>query len=201
MYIFYSGPNDCYASAGVSKRNGADTSVDVIYLGRVLDKEAGIYKSRERGIFTFDPDTGEFGNAPENFVPPKTPDHRKKHKHVSVDFGDAFFVNEYLHASGMMEVVDSIEYGNRDTLHAMILFYMLSGLANCDAVHWYEGSIAVVPQNRVPVSYTKTANYYINSLDLSLRACLIIRRTFFLHFSMLFIIVVCVNIKKRKNSP
>lgn len=142
MYIFYSGPNDCYASAGVSKRNGADTSVDVIYLGRILDKEAGIYKSRERGIFTFDPDTGEFGNAPENFVPPKTPDHRKKHKHVSVDFGDAFFVNDYLHASGMMEVVDSIEYGNRDTLHAMILFYMLSGLANCDAIHWYEGSIA-----------------------------------------------------------
>lgn len=142
MYIFYSGPNDCYASAGVSKRDGAGTSVDVIYLGRVLDKAAGIYKSRERGVFTFDPDTGEFGTAPEGFVPPKTTDRRQKHKHVSVDFGDAFFMNEYLHASGMMEVVDSIEYGNRDTLHAMLLFYMLSGLANCDAIHWYEGNIA-----------------------------------------------------------
>lgn len=142
MYIFYSGPNDCYASVGVSKRKGASTSVDVVYLGRVLDREAGIYKSRERGVFTFDPDTGEYGTPPEDFIPPETMDRRKKHRRVSVDFGDAFFMDSYLHASGMMDVVNTIEYGNRDTLHAMLLFYMLSGLANCDAIHWYEGSIA-----------------------------------------------------------
>ena len=142
MYIFYSGDDDSYASAGVSKRDGANTSVDTIYLGRVLDKDAGIYKSRERGVFTFDPTTGEFGLPPEDYVPPNTVDRRKRRRGVSVDFGDAFFMNTYLHASGMMEVVDAISYGNRDTLHAMLLFYMLSGLANCDAIHWYEGSIA-----------------------------------------------------------
>lgn len=142
MYIFYSGPDDCYASAGVSKRNGTDTSVDVLYLGRVLDREAGIYKSRERGIFTFNPETGEFGTPPADYVPQETEYRRKKHKIVSVDFGDAFFMNSFIHASGMMDVVDKIEYGNRDTLHAMLLFYTLSGLANCDAIHWYEGNIA-----------------------------------------------------------
>lgn len=142
MYIFYSGTNDSYASAGISKRNGSDTSVDVIYLGRVLDKDAGIYKSRKRGIFTFNPETGEFGTPPEGYVPPKKEDRRKKHKKVSVDFGDAFFMNSFIHASGMMEVVNKIEYGNRDTLYAMLLFYTLSGLANCDAIHWYEGNIA-----------------------------------------------------------
>jgi len=142
MYIFYSGPNNCYASAGVSRRDGPNTSVDVIYLGRVLDREAGIYMSRERGVFTFDPDTGEFGTVPESFVPAGTVDHRKTRRRVSVDFGDAFFMDAYLHASGMMDVIDTIEYGNRDTLHAMLLFYMLSGMANCDAIHWYEGSVA-----------------------------------------------------------
>ena len=86
MYVFYSGPNDRYASAGISKRNGSNTSVDVIYLGRVIDKEAGIYKSRERGMFTFDSDSGEFGSVPENYVPPEIIDHRITHKHVSVDF-------------------------------------------------------------------------------------------------------------------
>ncbi len=40
-----------------------------------------------------------------------------------------------------MDVVDQIGYGNADTLHAMLLFYTLSGLANVDAVHWYEGNI------------------------------------------------------------
>ena len=86
--------------------------------------------------------SGEFGTVPESYVPPEIIDHRIKHKHVSVDFGDAFFMDTFLHASGMMGIVDTIEYGNRDTLHAMLLFYMLSGLANCDAVHWYEGSVA-----------------------------------------------------------
>lgn len=142
MYIFYSGPNGCYASAGTSKRHGAETSVDAIYLGRVLDKEKGIYQSRKRGIFTFDPATGEFGSPPESFVPPEHKDRRQKRRKVSVDFGDAFFMDSFLHASGMMEIVDTIDYGNRDTLHAMLLFYMLSGLANCDAIHWYEGSFA-----------------------------------------------------------
>ena len=141
MYIFYDRTGQ-YASAGVSSRDGAETSVDVTYLGRVLDKDRGIYKSRERGVFTFDPATGTFGSAPEDYVPPISDDRRRKQKHVSVDFGDAFFMNTYLHASGMMQIVDTIEYGNRDTLHAMILFYMLSGLANSDAIHWYEGSIA-----------------------------------------------------------
>ncbi len=142
MYIFYSGPDDCYASAGVSKRSGSSTSVDAVYLGRVLDKDAGIYKSRKRGIFTFDPETGEFGTVPEGYVPPNLQDGRKRQPGISVDFGDAFFINEFLHSSGFMEVVDRIEYGNPDTLHCMLLFYILSGLANCDAIHWYEGSFA-----------------------------------------------------------
>ena len=142
MYIFYSGPNDCYASAGVSKRKGSNTSVEVTYLGRVLDKEAGIYKNRERGIYTFDPVTEEYGSVPEDYVPAEITDHRKRLSHVSVDFGDAFFMDSYLHASGMMKVVNTIKYGNPDTLHAMLLFYMLSGLANCDVIHWYEGNIA-----------------------------------------------------------
>jgi hypothetical protein len=58
-----------------------------------------------------------------------------KRRRISVDFGDAFFMDTYLNASGMMDVINVIEYGNRDTLHAIVLFYMLSGLANCDAIH------------------------------------------------------------------
>lgn len=142
MYIFYSGPNDRYAYAGVSKRTGSKTSVKPLYLGRVIDKDAGIYKSKERGIFTFNRATGEFGSVPDDFVPPDMADNRKKQAKLSVDFGDAFFMNEFLVSSGMMDVIDTIGYGNLDTLHAMVLFYTLSPMANCDAVHWYDGSVA-----------------------------------------------------------
>ena len=45
-----------------SVREGAQVrKVLVGYLGRVLDAERGIYKSRERGVFTFDLNTGTYG--------------------------------------------------------------------------------------------------------------------------------------------
>lgn len=137
MFIVYSGAGDQYASAAMSKRHGASTSMEYTYLGKVIDREAGIYKSRERGVFTFDVNTGMFGEVPENFVFPSV----QKRKRISVDFGDSFFLNQFLWQSGMMDVVDQIGYGNPDTLHAMLLFYTLSGLANVDAIHWYEGNI------------------------------------------------------------
>ena len=140
MYIIYSGSNEQYASAAVSKRDGDSTSIEYLYLGRVLDRDKGIYKSRERGVFTFDVSTGTFGSVPEDYVPEPPADRRMK-KRVSVDFGDAFFVDSFLHSSGLIDTVDSIGYGNPDTLHAMLLFYTLSGLANCDAIHWYEGNV------------------------------------------------------------
>lgn len=140
MYIIYSGAGDQYASAAVSKREGENTSISYTYLGRVLDREKGIYKSKDRGVFSFDAATGTYGPAPEDFAPVAHEDSRKV-KRVSVDFGDTFFMDSFLHSSGLMEVLDKVGYGNPDTLHAMLLFYTLSGLANCDAIHWYEGNI------------------------------------------------------------
>ena len=140
MYIIYSGNAEQYASAAVSKRNGSETSIEYLYLGRVLDREKGIYKSKDRGVFSFDPGTGEFGAVPEDYIPPASTDARKRN-HVSVDFGDAFFMDSFLHSSGLMDIIDQVHYGNPDTFHAMVLLYTLSGLANCDAIHWYEGNI------------------------------------------------------------
>ena len=140
MYIIYSGNAEQYASAAVSKRNGSETSIEYLYLGRVLDREKGIYKSKDRGVFSFDPGTGEFGAVPEDYIPPASTDARKRN-HVSVDFGDAFFMDSFLHSSGLMDIIDQVHYGNPDTFHAMVLLYTLSGLANCDALHWYEGNI------------------------------------------------------------
>ena len=133
MYIVYRTTADGskYASAAVSKRAGAKTSITYTYLGRVLDEKAGIYQNAKRGVFKFDPKTNTFSDTDASYVPPKRPD-RRKTEHVSVDFGDAWFLNQFLLKSGFMKVVDSIGYGNPDTLHSMLLFYMLSNLSNCD---------------------------------------------------------------------
>ena len=140
MFIIYSGDGDRYASAAVSKRNGSSTSMEYIYLGKVIDREAGIYQNRKQGLFTFDVNTGTYGEVPEDFVFPDSQNPNKR-KRISVDFGDSFFLNQFLWQSGMMDVIDQIGYGNPDTLHAMILFYTLSGLANVNAINWYNGNV------------------------------------------------------------
>ena len=145
MYLFYSGSNSGvgkeYAYVAVSSRSEGTTSMDTMYLGSVLDKSLGIYKSKKRGVFHFDTCSGNIEPVSDSYVPPPNRDSRKKSSSVSVDFGDAFFVDTFLHTSGFVKIIDSIEYGNPDTLHTMILFYILSGVANYDAIHWYEGSI------------------------------------------------------------
>lgn len=141
MYIIYSGPNDKYASAAVSLRDGKKTYNRYEYLGLVVDREKGIYSNRKRGLFTFDPQTGAYGKAPEDFIEPHALDGRRIRK-VSLDFGDAFFLHSFLQSSGFLGVIDSLGYGNKDTLHAMVLFYILSSMANCNADNWLGGSIA-----------------------------------------------------------
>ena len=143
MYIIYSGTDNRYATAAVSTRHGAKTKTDYLYLGKVLDRQAGIYKSRERGIFKFDLATQAFGPAPEEYLTESTNEKKeeKVFSRVSVDFGDSFFLNEFLYKSGMMSIVDKLKCKNKETLHAMILFYVLSSMANCDAIYWYRGNI------------------------------------------------------------
>ncbi len=139
MYISYSGADSQYASAAESFRHGTKTSVQYTYLGRVVDREKGIYKNSERGYFTYDPETNTYGSVPDDFVPPVFKDGRARTDRVLLDFGDAYLLNEVLHKSGLMELIDSIGYGNSDTLHAMVLFYILSADANCNAITWYQG--------------------------------------------------------------
>jgi hypothetical protein len=141
MFIIYSGQGDKYASAGISARSGNKVSKTYVYLGLVVDREKGIYRNKERGLFTFNPETGEFGSVPDTFCEPRIED-KKVSRHVSLDFGDAFLLYSYMRSSGFCKVLDSLEYGNRDTLNAMVLFYVLSTMANCDAKAWYNGSIA-----------------------------------------------------------
>ena len=141
MYIIYSGPNDKYASAAVSTRDGKKTCNKYEYLGLVVDREKGIYSNRKRGLFTFNPKTGAYGNVPEDFIEPRVYDKRRVER-VSLDFGDAFFLHSFLQSSGFFGVIDSLGYGNKDTLHAMVLFYILSSMANCNAENWLSGSIA-----------------------------------------------------------
>jgi hypothetical protein len=141
MYIAYDVKHGIeYAKICISKRSGKKTSKDYVNLGRVLDKEKGIYQSRERGVFTYRVSDNTYGKPDASFV--SAPSGQPRKEKLILDFGDAFFLESFIARSGLNAAIDAIDYGNPDTLHAMVCFYILCSAANCHAFDWWEGSYA-----------------------------------------------------------
>ena len=62
MYIGYDIKNGVkYAKLCKSVRVNGKVTTQQKSLGRVLDIEKGIYQNRERGVFTYDPETDTYG--------------------------------------------------------------------------------------------------------------------------------------------
>ena len=142
MYINYNTVGGVeYGTATTSIRKGTKVGKgDQIYLGRVIDKDKGIFKSRERGLFMYHVETNTFSPVPADFEMPETQRKTKypKRPTLIVSFGDIYLLDQYLNKSGLMKAVDAIGYRNRDTLHALLAFYILTSHANCHAEDWWE---------------------------------------------------------------
>ena len=140
------------------RENGKVKKRDVIYLGRVVDKEHHIFCNRERGIFSFDPETGEFGKADETYVSDLKTDGRKKEK-ILLDFGDSFFLDSLIRNTGYSTVLGSMPYRNKDTLYAMVQYYLLSCSANNHARIWYEGNYASIMYPRANLTSQRVTDF------------------------------------------
>jgi hypothetical protein len=140
MFIAYDIKNGVeYAKLCTSQRAGARVKKDYKNLGRVLDKNKGIYQNRERGVFTYQLESDIYGVAPADYVPPER---KTKKNPLIVDFGDVFFLDTFIRSSELHIPINAIGYGNPDTLNAMISYYALCSMANCHAQDWLEGSYA-----------------------------------------------------------
>lgn len=136
-YIYAKDPGESYRENGrVKKRNA-------VYLGRVIDIENNVFYNKERGVFTYDISTGTFGEADPAYQGNLKND-RRKNPNLILDFGDSYFVDSLIKTMHYNEVLDSIDYQNKDTLWAMVEYYILSNKANMHANIWYEGSFANV---------------------------------------------------------
>lgn len=130
-----------YATASKSVRKGGKVGKsDSKYLGRVIDRERGIYKSKERGLFMYDEKTDTFSTVPADYQEPKI-QRKKKHpdrpEHI-VSFGDTYLLLHFLIQSGYMFAIDAIGYKNKDTLRALLFYYLLCPLSNRHAHDWWE---------------------------------------------------------------
>lgn len=143
MYISYrkSANGTIYATLMESKRvEGKSVKSSVMYLGAVVDKEKGIYRSRDRGTFTYDLDTGEFGTPAWDDVPLQRDAIRS-----NLDFGDGFLVHGMMEAEGLLRCIEAMGTGAEDTIAALTEFCILTDrLGMCNAEEWFEGNYASI---------------------------------------------------------
>ena len=141
MFITYYKKNEkLYAALCESKRDGKKVNKTMTSLGRVIDKDKGIFKSRERGYFTYSLATQTYGKVDPAFSVPTT---RGKLKLLQ-DFGDTFFLDKFMEKEKILDCINAIGYGNNDTLKALICYYIVSNSANYHAKDWYDFNYASI---------------------------------------------------------
>ena len=140
MYIGYDKKNGCeYAQICKSERINGKVKTTQVPLGRVIDKQAGIYRNRARGVFTYDLATDTYGTPDSSVVIPVIKRSNAKEKLI-LDFGNSFFMSQYITQIGMDPAIDALKYGNHDSVRAMLLYYILCNMANYNAEEWYNGN-------------------------------------------------------------
>jgi hypothetical protein len=120
-----------YASVYTPKKVDGKKDTQPQYLGRVIDKENGVYQSRGRGLFSYSLAYG-FSEAP---VPSQTAEEK-----LILDFGDAYILHHILQKCGYWELFRSMLQGWEDTLCTMVCYKVIRGGANCYASDWWAGS-------------------------------------------------------------
>lgn len=156
MFIrYYTRGGKEYASLQSSSRSEAGiSSAYKGNLGRVIDKEKGIFKNRERGYFHYDPQSGYSTVSAEEValseqttngasVQRTVPDYGKEK--MPLDFGDAFFLDCYLKQLYLSDVIKDLIPQDSDTVMSLVFYRILTDQkANLHAETWWRGSYASV---------------------------------------------------------
>jgi hypothetical protein len=128
-FIRYENKNGIeYASVYKAKRIGSKKTNDIEWLGRVMDKEKGVYKSRERGTFTFSFEDGIVEHEQQTA------------EKLILDFGDSYFLDMMLEKDGFKSILIAAFGGMADTIMSLLFYRSLQGGASYYAQDWWEGS-------------------------------------------------------------
>jgi transposase len=144
-YIRYSTKSNGkqYAALVNTVRKGKQVKQEYIEnLGCVIDKQAGIFQSSKRGVFCYSIQEG-FRDAPESYIASCSVEQRTEK--LILDFGDSYFLNEYLKSKPYYSVYMELLPKQKDTLMSMLLYRILTDRkANCYADTWWQGNYASI---------------------------------------------------------
>jgi hypothetical protein len=132
-----------YASVVESIRNGKTVKQNhIANLGRVVDKDKGLFFNRERGLFRYTiKDSYSSVQAPEANNVEQVSEKEK----LILDFGDAFILDQYMRSLPFYDVFKGILPKESNTLFSLLYYRILTDKkANCYAQTWWEGSYACI---------------------------------------------------------
>ena len=133
-----------------SKRvNGKKVDVPVLYLGRLIDREKGMYRNRERGTFVY--------NSQEGAIETAQPIAKEK---LILDFGDSFILDELLARTGFKDIMTSVFPSEKDTVMSMLFYRVLSGGASRYAQTYWEGSYTRMLYPSASVESQRVSEFY-----------------------------------------
>ncbi|MDR1037654.1 MAG: transposase [Deltaproteobacteria bacterium] len=123
---------------------------DSVYLGKVIDKDKGIFFSRKRGEFTFSLANG-FGEVSSQdalrtqHIPAK----------MVYDFGDVWLIDQVLQQTGLDRVIETLfpdEIEARDALKTLVAYKLIKDGPSRFVEFWYPKTYASVlyPDANVP---------------------------------------------------
>ena len=139
MFVSYSRKGDrTYARLVTSRRVDGKVVKETSNLGRVVDRERHVFRSRERGTSAFDPKRGEFGPAPAGGwpVPPER---------LVLDFGDAWAPGSLATSEGLWGGAGRGVAGGLRRARVSVPALRAGPLRpRCLAGGWWEGSWARV---------------------------------------------------------
>ena len=129
-----------YASLAGAVRNGGNVSQQYLgNLGLVVDKNAGIFQNRERGIFRYTLEDG-YCDLPDTYLVKHQP---TKAERLILDFGDSFFLMQYLDKQPFRDAFYQVLPEQTDSLLSLIFYRILTDKkAYCYADTWWRGNYA-----------------------------------------------------------
>ena len=124
-----------YASIYTPCRINGKKSNEPEYLGRVIDKGNGVFRSRKRGLFTYNLADG-YGDARAGDYA----DQQTNTEKLILDFGNAHCLYSILKTCGLYDIVRETLPKQEDTMMSLLGYRLLSASSNRYAEDWWEGS-------------------------------------------------------------
>ena len=139
--------------------DGEKKNVYVDNLGIVLDKERGVFRSKQRGVYSFTLDGG-YADAPAEV---EILHSDAKRESLILDFGDSFMLDRYLRDNTpYASLYDDILPNQRDTLLSLILFRLLTDKkAYMYAQSWYEGNYASILYPKARLQSQRVSDFLV----------------------------------------